>query len=54
MVGEVSDRQSRTAVLHLRVQPALRELIEADAAKLSTTPSAIVRRVLAQHYSKVR
>ena len=42
--------ESRTALLHVRVKPALRERIEAEASEQAVTASAVVRRILAQHY----
>ncbi len=42
--------ESRSSLVHVRVKPALRDLIDSEARSKGTTPSAVIRRVLAQHY----
>lgn len=47
---DVAKRPARSALIHIRVQPALRERIEADATDQAVTASAVIRRILAKHY----
>lgn len=43
---------TRSALLHVRVKPQLREMIEREAEASNTKPSAVIRRILAYHYEK--
>jgi hypothetical protein len=51
-MGEPRERQNRTALLHVRVKPELRAKIEYEASTLKIAPSALVRKVLVEHYEK--
>lgn len=42
--------QARTAILHVRIVPALRLRIDDEAEALGVAPSALVRSILASHY----
>ncbi len=41
---------TRSALIHVRVKPALRDLIESEAKRRGSTPSAVIRRILATYY----
>jgi hypothetical protein len=48
----MTERQNRTELLHVRVKPELRNMIENEAQTLNIKPSAVVRQVLVAHYTK--
>ncbi len=49
--GAMTDETlARSALIHVRVKPALRELIETEAKRRGVTPSAVIRRILATYY----
>ncbi len=45
-------KNNRTALLHVRVKPELREVIVREAAMLHIRPSSLIRKILAQHYER--
>lgn len=46
------DKQNRTALMHVRMKPELRAEIDREASELKIAPSALVRRVMAERYTK--
>jgi hypothetical protein len=47
-----SSRETRSALIHVRVKPQLREMIEREAQAANIKPSALVRKILAYHYER--
>lgn len=47
-------RVTRDALIHVRVQSALRDRIREDAASQKVPESAVVRKILAKHYEARR
>jgi len=48
--GDRPAKQNRSALLHIRVVPELRDRIENEARLLNIAPSALARKILATHY----
>ena len=48
----MTERQNRTELLHVRVKPELRAAIQREAESLKIAPSAFVRNVLVEHFTK--
>ena len=48
--SRVTQKDNRTALIHVRLKPVLRETIERDAKAQGVTASALVREMLVQHY----
>ena len=44
--------ESRSELLHIRVKPALKHRLEAEAQEVHVTPSALARRILALYFDE--
>ena len=48
----MSDKETRSYRLIVRIRPALQQAIKDQAERDGVTPSVVVRRVLADHFTK--